>query len=142
MTIEMIHLSLFSRILEQTHSGTLTAEIDGMTVTVEWPEPALSNTPTRLPAQAPIAAPTVTKPTEQPDKVYVRAPMVGILSDSAFKFGNGDSVSAGDTLLELQTGDRKIPVKATVTGTVIKIRNYEKHELIHCGRWLIAIQPA
>ncbi|MBS3786404.1 MAG: hypothetical protein KGY57_06285 [Gammaproteobacteria bacterium] len=139
MTIEMTDLGLLKRVLDRTQSGTLTAAIDGLTVTVEWPDP---EAPKQAPTAAAPTAPTPPKTTEQADQVYLRAPMVGMLADSAHKVIKGDSVTAGDTLLEIQTGDRVVPVKASVTGTVIDIRSYAERELIHCGHWLIAIKPA
>ena len=139
MTIEMTDLDLLKRVLDRTQSGTLTAAIDGLTVTVEWPEPEVPMQAPRGPAPAVSAPP---KQTEPADLVYLRAPMVGMLADRAHKVAKGDSVTAGDTLLEIQTGDRVVPVKTSVTGTVIDIRSYAERELIHCGHWLIAIKPA
>lgn len=141
MTIDLTDLAVLSRVLDRTESGTLTATIDGLTVTVEWPQSASTNGSANAPAQAEVALPSPHKPTDKADRVYLRAPMVGMLNDSGLNVANGDNVTAGDTLLEMQTGDRMVPVKTTVTGTVIAIRSYEERELIHCGHWLIAIKP-
>lgn len=130
----------FAVLLKRRLGSALTFEIDGHEYTVpvdtthHHPSTEIAIQP--LPKDRALRAASSSKAAFSPE---VKAPLPGIISD--IKVAEGDTVSAGGTLVVIEAMKMENPIKAPADLRVTQVHVKKGQEIAHGAR-LVSVEPA
>lgn len=114
--------------------GEIVVETEEWRIAVK--RPAVAAAPPPAPAaETPAPAPA------EPERIVIRAPLVGIFRANDPPTGAGDPVAAGDTLGRIESMRILNPVTTETAGVVVEVL-VEEGDPVEYGQELFVIEPA